>query len=87
MFNGDWISSFPKSNVEHLSRTISDHSPLLIKVSQENFLGFKLFWFQNMWLYATNFNNLVKENWEAPTHFYHNDNATVLLAFKLKRLK
>ncbi|KAI0498689.1 hypothetical protein KFK09_019587 [Dendrobium nobile] len=32
LFNNAWVNTFNSTNVEHLSRTLSDHSPLLINI-------------------------------------------------------
>ncbi|KAL0909402.1 hypothetical protein M5K25_020266 [Dendrobium thyrsiflorum] len=87
LFNESWINLFQSTHVEHLNRTMSDHSPLLITIKPkiENFSG--NFRFQNMWLLDNSFTELVQLNWLAPLH--PNDSSTGMdrLWHKLKRLK
>ncbi|KAI0498287.1 hypothetical protein KFK09_021528 [Dendrobium nobile] len=87
LFNNAWINVFNSTKVVHLSRTLSDHSPLLINVNY-NSAGFNSrFRFQNMWLSHESFINVVQNNWSAP--IFPDDSITGMLRLwaKLKRLK
>ncbi|KAL0903996.1 hypothetical protein M5K25_026064 [Dendrobium thyrsiflorum] len=66
LFNGDWISKFPLTHIEHLSRTMSDHSPLLLNFNSNSMHIKSSFRFQNMWLLDEDFYNILKCNWNAP---------------------
>ncbi|KAL0906277.1 hypothetical protein M5K25_024757 [Dendrobium thyrsiflorum] len=48
LFNNDWIADFSMTSVEHLSRTQSDHAPLLLNVNTHTFEGPYAFRFQNI---------------------------------------
>ncbi|PKU68715.1 threonine dehydratase [Dendrobium catenatum] len=72
LFNNEWISMFPTSYVEHLSRTLSDHSPLLLTIRASRNVGNFAFRFQNMWLTHVDFKNVINSNWNAPI-FPNND--------------
>ncbi|PKU80044.1 putative mitochondrial protein [Dendrobium catenatum] len=87
LFNNAWINVFNSTKVVHLSRTLSDHSPLLINVNF-NLVGFNSrFRFQNMWLSHDSFINVVQNNWSAP--IFPDDSITgmTMLGAKLKWLK
>lgn len=56
----EWISTFPQLQVSLLKRSLSDHCPLLISSSTQNW-GPKPFRFQNMWLSHPGCLKLVKE--------------------------
>ncbi|KAL0911913.1 hypothetical protein M5K25_017849 [Dendrobium thyrsiflorum] len=83
LFNGDWINSFTNSRIQHLSRTASNHCPLLINVSNKALQGIHSFRFQNMWLKDVNFSLLVKENWDEPISYYQAENIVVDLEHQL----
>ncbi|KAL0928380.1 hypothetical protein M5K25_000257 [Dendrobium thyrsiflorum] len=87
LFNDLWINSCESTNVFHLSRTLSDHSPLLINIKpmQLNFLA--QFRFQNMWMLHDNFMEVVKTNWLAPIYPNNTISGMKRLWLKLKRLK
>ncbi|KAI0511114.1 hypothetical protein KFK09_011737 [Dendrobium nobile] len=87
LFNDRWISTFHNTHIEHLSRTLSDHSPLLLNVSTNSNAVSQPFRFQNMWLLDDRLENIIRCNWDAPLH--PNDNVIGMnrLWFKLKRLK
>ncbi|KAI0511688.1 hypothetical protein KFK09_012320 [Dendrobium nobile] len=87
LFNDRWISTFHNTHIEHLSRTLSDHSPLLLNVSTNSNAVSQPFRFQNMWLLDDRLENIIRCNWDAPLH--PNDDVIGMnrLWFKLKRLK
>ncbi|KAI0522548.1 hypothetical protein KFK09_004928 [Dendrobium nobile] len=87
LFNNAWVNVFNSSKVVHLSRTLSDHSPLLINV-KFNMLGLhSRFRIQNMWLTHESFLNVVQTNWSAPIFPDNSISGMVRLWAKLKRLK
>ncbi|KAI0524770.1 hypothetical protein KFK09_004155 [Dendrobium nobile] len=87
LFNNDWMAKFHVTHVEHLSRTASDHAPLLLSITNSNVYIPNAFKFQNMWLSHHNFMNVVESNWCAP--IFPNDNiyGMAKLWNKLSRLK
>lgn len=48
LFNDLWISHYPITQTEHLTRTLSDHSPLLLSISFHFINTHHPFRFQNM---------------------------------------
>ncbi|KAL0928209.1 hypothetical protein M5K25_000081 [Dendrobium thyrsiflorum] len=88
LFNNNWIVDFNMTKVEHLSRTISDHAPLLLSVNTfKNQSSPTAFRFQNMWLLHDDFMNIVKRNWVAPVFSNNNVSGMSRLWSKLSRLK
>ncbi|KAI0513597.1 hypothetical protein KFK09_009624 [Dendrobium nobile] len=87
LFNDRWISIFHNTHIEHLSRTLSDHSPLLLNVPTNSNAVSQPFRFQNMWLLDERLENIISCNWASPLH--PNDNVIGMnrLWLKLKRLK
>ncbi|PKU73811.1 integrator complex subunit 11 [Dendrobium catenatum] len=66
LFNDACIHYFESTNVEHLSRTLSNHAPLLIKINCKAYGSSSQFRFQNMWILHDSFLDVVKTNWQAP---------------------
>ncbi|PKU71425.1 hypothetical protein MA16_Dca004267 [Dendrobium catenatum] len=87
LFNNDWIANFHMMHVEHLSRTASDHAPLLLTINANKHLAPSGFKFQNMWLNHVGFFNVVQENWHAPTFPDNNFYGMAKLWRKIGRLK
>ncbi|KAL0904830.1 hypothetical protein M5K25_026985 [Dendrobium thyrsiflorum] len=88
LFNNNWIDEFNMTKVEHLSRTISDHAPLLLSVNTfKNQSSPTAFRFQNMWLLHDDFMNIVQRNWVAPVFPNNNVSGMSRLWSKLSRLK
>ncbi|KAL0907780.1 hypothetical protein M5K25_022216 [Dendrobium thyrsiflorum] len=86
LFNDSWIKLFNSIHVEHLSRTLSDHSPILITLKPRQVSSLPKFRFQNMWLLDDSFLNMVHENWVAPLHLDDSIAGMNRLWLKLKRL-
>jgi hypothetical protein len=62
----DWEHKFPLVSVRALSRSGSDHTPLLIDSGEHAHLGNKaLFSFELSWLREDGFHDLVKREWNA----------------------
>ncbi|XP_019240885.1 PREDICTED: uncharacterized protein LOC109220870 [Nicotiana attenuata] len=81
--NSELQHSFPGLQVTHLSKTGSDHCPLLLKCDIESPPIKKAFRFLNFWTKHESFLDVVKENWTAD----FSANPFVLFNFKLKKLK
>ncbi|KAL0925310.1 hypothetical protein M5K25_003631 [Dendrobium thyrsiflorum] len=87
LFNSNWVNSLYNTAIEHLSNTLSDHSPLLMSFQDcQSQVGFS-FRFQNMWLLNEDFLSMVMENWEAPIFPNNEVCGMKRLWLKLKRLK
>ncbi|PKU74940.1 hypothetical protein MA16_Dca020712 [Dendrobium catenatum] len=87
LFNDAWINFFNSTNVQHLARILSDHSPLLININLRQYNAPSQFRFQNMCLLNNSFLNVSQNNWNAPLHPDNDIKGMVRLWFKLKRLK
>ncbi|PKU60524.1 threonine dehydratase [Dendrobium catenatum] len=87
LFNDAWINYFNCTKVQHLTRTLSDHSPLLININIKYDNAPSQFRFQNMWLLNNSFLDVVQTNWNAPLHPDNDVKGMIRLWFKLKRLQ
>ncbi|CAI9102974.1 OLC1v1001377C1 [Oldenlandia corymbosa var. corymbosa] len=83
LFSQEWMEIFPCVSIELLSRTTSDHSPLLFQFDTQLETRPRCFRFQKMWLRRVDFKNIVKASWLQPA------NSFGMMAFlmKLRRLK
>ncbi|CAI9106311.1 OLC1v1005440C1 [Oldenlandia corymbosa var. corymbosa] len=83
LFSPEWMDVFLKVSIELLSRTTSDHSPLLLQFDAQLESKPRSFRFQKMWLRRGDFKDLVQYNWSQPVW------GSGMLAFSLKlcRLK
>ncbi|XP_060190406.1 uncharacterized protein LOC132619559 [Lycium barbarum] len=61
LFNDDWLHKFQNSVVRHLSRTGSNHRPLLLKCYDDMNEGTKYFRFLNFWSDQPGFYDIVKK--------------------------
>ncbi|PKI46345.1 hypothetical protein CRG98_033240 [Punica granatum] len=66
--NIDWRLLFPKASVLHLPAVSSDHNPLLLNTSREQYRKPKLFKFEEMWIRDPSCSSVVKMAWQEP-HF------------------
>ncbi|VFQ64094.1 unnamed protein product [Cuscuta campestris] len=57
------MNHFPEINMKHLSKTSSDHKPILLQCQLEDFKGAKPFRCQDFWFTHNNFLKVVKDNW------------------------
>ncbi|PKU64858.1 hypothetical protein MA16_Dca019935 [Dendrobium catenatum] len=87
LFNKDWISNFNMTQVHHLSRTLSDHAPLLMLICENNTKASFAFRFQNMLITHSDFLNVVAHNWNAIVFPDNNIVGMDRLWDKLSRLK
>lgn len=62
--NSEWLAKFT-TKVDHLNRTCSDYSPLLLSLPISISQG-GCFRFLNAWLYHHQFMDLVREAWMEP---------------------
>ncbi|XP_059284863.1 uncharacterized protein LOC132038161 [Lycium ferocissimum] len=76
-------NNFPQIEVEHLSKTGSDDSPLILSCGEEAISFVKPFRFLNFWAKHESFKETVRQNWRTPFA------VSPFLAFKqkLKNLK
>ncbi|XP_075104795.1 uncharacterized protein LOC107830035 [Nicotiana tabacum] len=81
--NLQFQQTFPGIEVQHLSKTGSDHSPMYLKCDIETTPIKKPFKFLNFWVKHATFKDVVKENWTAD----FSANPYILFNHKLKRLK
>lgn len=81
--NHAWTSLYPHAQVQHLSRTLSDHAPMLLQFRQASTQEPRPFRFQHMWISHPSFLNAVKQSREAPCFW----TPLYILISKLKRLK
>ncbi|GAA0156707.1 hypothetical protein LIER_14134 [Lithospermum erythrorhizon] len=81
--NHGFLDKFISIGVRHLTRTASDHAPLLVDCRSSTDPPKSSFRFQNMWLQHEEFRQVVTLNWQLrmPGDPIHS------LWFKLKRLK
>ncbi|KAL2248543.1 UNVERIFIED_CONTAM: putative ribonuclease H protein [Sesamum indicum] len=68
LFSHTWTQAFPLSRIQHLTRNVSDHCPLLLSVKQEKKTGPTPFRFQNMWTKHHDFKHCVTTSWQHPIH-------------------
>ncbi|XP_075076350.1 uncharacterized protein LOC142163006 [Nicotiana tabacum] len=66
LVNAEWMIRFPKKEVLVLDPNLSDHSPLCIKMDEENFQGPRTFSFLNCIAEHHNFLKVVNEAWQIP---------------------
>lgn len=71
LHSSSWISLFPSARLLNLVAATSDHSPILLKLEQENYIHPKRsFRFENSWLLDQSLADMVDENW----HYYPANN-------------
>ena len=83
LVSGDWESHFSRIIQSTLPRPVSDHFPILLNGGGIR-LGPSPFRFENMWLKAEGFKDLLKGWWQG---FSFKGSASYILAEKLKGLK
>ncbi|XP_050289811.1 uncharacterized protein LOC126727959 [Quercus robur] len=57
----EWISLFPLAKLYHLSSSVLDHAPLVLRMTQQPscIRQKKLFWFESMWLKDQRYDSLI----------------------------
>lgn len=84
LLNQQWIDFFKQNQITHQLRRCSDHRPRLLFSSLSTNKSISSFRFQHMWTKHTDFQFLVKGNWDLP---YHQTSGLTKFAEKLYRLK
>lgn len=80
--NGDAHVNLPEIRVKHLTRTASDHAPLLVQMTdQPHFKG--RFLFQKMWIDHPDFMPLISNVWQSEVR----GSPSYIVSEKLKRLR
>ncbi|XP_020262814.1 uncharacterized protein LOC109838800 [Asparagus officinalis] len=62
--NEDWIRNYTSSQVEFLTPNCSDHSPELITIGNEDYIGKRPFKFFKMWATHPDFLSAVASSWD-----------------------
>ncbi|KAL0292129.1 UNVERIFIED_CONTAM: hypothetical protein Sradi_7002300 [Sesamum radiatum] len=70
MFSEAWLEIFTSTRIIHLSRTWSDHAPLLINLESSSSKPPSSFRFMRMWTKHHDFLKAVEQSWNAPTGAY-----------------
>ncbi|XP_075100498.1 uncharacterized protein LOC142176491 [Nicotiana tabacum] len=83
LVNLQFQQTFPGIEVQHLSKTGSDHSPMYLKCDIDTPPIKNPFKFLNFWVEHETFKDVVKENWTAD----FSANPYILFNHKLKKLK
>ncbi|KAK4384643.1 hypothetical protein Sango_3039400 [Sesamum angolense] len=83
LYSEAWLDTFTTTRVIHLSRTWSDHAPLLINLESNLVKPPSSFRFMRMWIKHHDFLNTVEQSWKHPTGVY----GLINLQQKLYRLK
>jgi hypothetical protein len=60
----EWDIKYPMTGVNILSRSVSDHSPLLIQFGVKNQIGEQVFRFEKWWLEVDGIVEVVAKAWE-----------------------
>ncbi|CAI9089387.1 OLC1v1023953C1 [Oldenlandia corymbosa var. corymbosa] len=83
LVNGQWIIEFPHSYVTALVEGVSDHCPLVLRLTDAIVKRHKPFKYYNVWNQSKDFLKLVEESWREPVE----GKCMFPLVRKLKRLK
>lgn len=81
--NSSWTITFPETICSALVREVSDHTPLLITIST-SIPRASIFRFKNFWLMRDDFQQILVDNWQAPSYLF--DRAKILTR-KCKNLR
>ncbi|XP_058103375.1 uncharacterized protein LOC131246929 [Magnolia sinica] len=65
LLNGSWLSSLPMFTINHLTRSCSDHSPILLRFKDNSANFPQPFRFQRIWTTHDDFKRVVREAWDA----------------------
>ncbi|KAL7129126.1 hypothetical protein ABFS83_13G043000 [Erythranthe nasuta] len=66
LYNSAWLDLLPITQVTHLSRTWSDHAPLLVSSAASSSRPPASFRFQHMWIRHATFRQIVEQVWDFP---------------------
>lgn len=64
IYNSRWFDCLNATSVTYLSRSCSDHAPLLIKIDNEITSSIQYFRFLNFWAKHLNFLKSIKDIWD-----------------------
>ncbi|CAH9114746.1 unnamed protein product, partial [Cuscuta epithymum] len=64
LFNSSFLGLYDNIQIQHLNKSSSDHSPMLLQCKNQLVIGPKAFKFQNMWLSHPNFMHVVDGAWK-----------------------
>ncbi|XP_072071919.1 uncharacterized protein [Arachis hypogaea] len=66
LFNAEWRTRFPDARVDILTRTHSDHHPMMISLEPSILSnGHRPFWYEVMWSLHPNFKGFINQNWRS----------------------
>lgn len=68
--NPTWLQNFPQTQVLHLPRIYSDHSPIVVSIINRNVSGNYPFRYKEVLLEHPDFKQFFLKNWDPPTHNY-----------------
>ncbi|XP_019227829.1 PREDICTED: uncharacterized protein LOC109209105 [Nicotiana attenuata] len=68
LVNQEWMNNYDSTNVNHLIRTCSDHSPLLTIAKNTLQPTIKYFRFLDFWTNENGFKEVVKQAWDIEVH-------------------
>ncbi|XP_070052092.1 uncharacterized protein LOC142178801 [Nicotiana tabacum] len=68
VYNLDWFDNLNNTPVTHISRSCSDHVPLLVKLHHEYTQGTRYFKFLNLWTEHPEFKQTVQNSWNIFIH-------------------
>ncbi|XP_035542088.1 uncharacterized protein LOC118344796 [Juglans regia] len=84
LLDANLLSLFPTASCSYLSRTTSDHCPMLVEFFKDTYsYGHPPFRFQQMWVEHPEFIGFIKQVWDVPVI----GTGLVILACKLKKVK
>ncbi|XP_041024055.1 uncharacterized protein LOC121264817 [Juglans microcarpa x Juglans regia] len=84
LLDANLLSLFPTASCSYLSRTTSDHCPMLVEFFKDTYsYGPPPFRFQQMWVEHPEFIGFIKQVWDVPVI----GTGLVILACKLKKVK
>lgn len=64
VYNSRWFDCLNATLVTHLSKSCSNHAPLLIKINKENITAIKYFRFLYFWVEHPDFHKTVQDIWD-----------------------
>ncbi|XP_019242274.1 PREDICTED: uncharacterized protein LOC109222363 [Nicotiana attenuata] len=68
LVNQEWMNIYDSTNVNHLVRICSDHSPLLTIAKNASQPTIKYFRFLDFWINENGFKEVVKQAWDIEVH-------------------
>ena len=83
LYTDEWEDCYPTVVQRRLPRLLSDHFPIMLE-SGASLKGNRPFWFENMWIQAEGFGEMVKGWWDS---YQFEGTPSFILAKKLKAFK